>query len=110
MVQVTRVDDYFVLAYPQEGEIHTEVISRNKVVVETEKFKITPKSEREKVLNNEDNYLSPWYGQYFLAYGMQRLGVSSVGQGREVFYIDKLTYKTESIGKTANPEEAARPR
>ena len=41
MVQITPVDDYFVLAYPQEGEIHTEVISRNKVVVESEKFKIT---------------------------------------------------------------------
>lgn len=110
MVQVTRVDDYFVLAYPQEGEIHTEVISRNKVVVESEKFKISAKSEREKVLNSEDNYLSPWYGQYFLAYGTQRLGVSSVGQGREVFYIDKLTYRTEGISKANIPEEAARPR
>ena len=51
------------------------------------------------MLNNEDGYLSPWYGQYFLAYGMQRLGTSSIGQGREVFYINKLTYKTEDIGK-----------
>lgn len=109
MVQITQVDDYFVLAYPQEGEIHTEVISRNQVVVESEKFKITAKSEKEKVLNNEDSYLSPWYGQYFLAYGMQRLGTSSIGQGREVFYINKLTYKTEDIGK-ATKEEASRPR
>lgn len=109
MVQVTPVDDYFVLAYPQEGEIHTEVISRDKVVVETEKFKITPKSERDKVLNNEDGYLSPWYGQYFLAYGMQRLGTSAVGQGREIFYVNKLTYKTEGISKV-NIEDTNRPR
>ncbi|WP_229206738.1 hypothetical protein [Dyadobacter crusticola] len=109
MVQVTPVDDYFVLAYPQEGEIHTEVINRDKVVVETEKFKINPKSEKEKVLNNEDGYLSPWYGQYFLAYGMQRIGTSSIGQGREVFYINKLTYKTEEIGKVGL-KEASRPR
>ncbi|WP_229209186.1 hypothetical protein [Dyadobacter sediminis] len=108
MVQITPVDDYFVLAYPQDGEIHTEVISRNTVVVKNEKFKIVPKSEKEKVLNSEDAYLSPWYGQYFLAYGMQRLGTSSVGQGREVFYIDKLTYKTEDIGK-ATKAEASRP-
>jgi len=110
MVQVTPVDDYFVLAYPQEGEIHTEVISRNKVVVETEKFKINPKSDREKVLNSEDSYLSPWYGQYFLAYGMQRIGMSSVGQGREIFYVDKLTYKTEGISKANLPEDGGRPR
>ena len=110
MVQVTRVDDYFVLAYPQDGEIHTEVISRNKVVVESEKFKINAKSEREKVLNSEDSYLSPWYGQYFLAYGTQRLGVSSVGQGREVFYIDKLTYRTEGISKANTQEDNSRPR
>ena len=109
MVQVTPVDDYFVLAYPQDGEIHTEVISRDKVIVESEKFKINAKSEREKVLNSEDGYLSPWYGQYFLAYGMQRIGTSSLGQGREVFYIDKLTYKTDAITK-ANPEGVGRPR
>ncbi|CAG5004578.1 hypothetical protein DYBT9275_03399 [Dyadobacter sp. CECT 9275] len=110
MVQVTPVEDYFILAYPQDGDIHTEVIRRNKVVVEGEKFKINPKSEKETVLNNEDGYLSPWYGQYFLAYGMQRLGTSLMGQGREVFYINKLTYNTSDIGKTLNAEETSRPR
>ncbi|MCE6989247.1 hypothetical protein [Dyadobacter sp. CY323] len=108
MVQITPVDDYFVLAYPQDGEIHTEVISRNKVVVESEKFKINPKSDKDKVLNTEDGYLSPWYGQYFLAYGMQRIGTSSMGLGREVFYVNKLTYNTQDIGKIK--EEASRPR
>lgn len=110
MVQVTPVDDYFVLAYPQDGDIHTEVIRRNTVVVENEKFKINPKSEKEKVLNNEDGYLSPWYGQYFLAYGMQRIGSSPIGEGREVFYINKLTYNTTLIGKNPGTEEASRPR
>ena len=105
MVQITRVDDYFVLAYPQEGEIHTEVIRRDKVVVEGEKFKIETKQEGQKILNNEDGYLLPWYGQYFLAYGMQRLGTSSIGQGREVFYVNKLNYKTENIGKVKDSEE-----
>lgn len=104
MVQVTPVDDYFILAYPQDGSIHTEVIRRDKVVVESEKFKIESKSESEKVLNNEDAYLSPWYGQYFLAYGMQRLGTSMVGGGRDVFYVNKLTYKTENIGKKVDSE------
>jgi hypothetical protein len=109
MVQITPVDDYFILAYPQDGSIHTEVISRDKVVVESEKFSIAPKSESEKVLNSEDAYLSPWYDQYFLAYGMQRVGSSPLG-GREVFYVNKLTYKTDNIGKAEDAENDAKPR
>ncbi|SEI80115.1 hypothetical protein SAMN04487995_2280 [Dyadobacter koreensis] len=110
MVQLTPVNDYFILAYPQEGTIHTEVINRSKVVVENEKFKISAKSESDKVINNENAYLAPWYGQYFLAYGMQRVGPSSIGQGRDVFYINKLTYKTESINKAENREGMSVPR
>ncbi|WP_025763678.1 hypothetical protein [Dyadobacter tibetensis] len=97
MVQVTPVKDYFILAYPQEGEIHTEVIRRNEVVATSEKFKITPKAEGEKVLNDADSYLSPWYGQYFLAYGTQRVGSSSTVNGREVYFINKFTYDTSEI-------------
>jgi hypothetical protein len=110
MVQVTRVDDYFVLAYPQEGEVHTEVIRRDKVVVETEKFKIDTKKEGQKILNEDDSYLLPWYGQYFIAYGMQRLGASPAAQGREVFYINKLNYKTDGIGKKDPLQEDQRPK
>jgi hypothetical protein len=110
MVQVTKVNDYFVLAYPQEGEVHTEVISRNKVVVESEKFKIDTKKEGVKILNDDDSYLLPWYGQYFIAYGMQRLGASSAALGKEVFYVNKLNYKTDDIGKDMNPGEDERPK
>ncbi len=110
MVQLTPVNDYFILAYPQEGTIHTEVINRSKVVVENEKFEITAKSQSEKVLTSENAYLAPWYGQYFLAYGMQRVGPSTVGLGREVFYINKLTYKTEGIEKAENRESNDVPR
>ncbi|MEO6686198.1 MAG: hypothetical protein ABIN24_09540, partial [Dyadobacter sp.] len=96
--------------YPQEGTIHTEVINRGKVVVENEKFDIAAKSQSDKVLTNENAYLAPWYGQYFLAYGMQRVGPSTVGLGREVFYINKLTYKTEGIQKAENRESNDVPR
>lgn len=108
MVQVTPVDDYFVLAYPQEGEIHTEVIRRDKVIVEKEKFALETKQEGQKILDNEDAYLLPWYDQYFIAYGMQRLGTSFIGQGREVFYVNKLNYNTTDMGKSENSEDQKR--
>lgn len=103
MVQLTPIDDYFLLAYPQEGSIHTEVIRREKVVVENEKYEIEAKSESEKVLYNENATLTAWYDKYFLAYGIQRVSANKnvpVGAPqREVFYVNKFTYNTEAIGK-----------
>lgn len=102
MVQLTPIDDYFLLAYPQDGDIHTEVIRREKVVVEKEKYEIEARSEVEKVTYNDNSTLVAWYGKYFLAYGIQRVGPGKYptpGAQREVFYINKFTYNTEDIGK-----------
>ncbi|PWJ55570.1 hypothetical protein CLV98_11346 [Dyadobacter jejuensis] len=107
MVQVTPVDDYFILAYPQDGEIYTEVIRRNEVVVNSEKYKIKPNAEGEKILNDSESYLAPWYGQYFLAYGSHRLGASSMSFGREVYYINKLTYDTSEIGQVMEKDSGS---
>jgi hypothetical protein len=111
MVQLTPVDDYFVLAYPQDGDIHTEVIRRDKVVVEREKYEIEPQSEHEKILYNENATLTAWYGKYFLAYGIQRVGgtgkTTVPGTQREVFYVNKFTYNTEDIGKQKDTKEAS---
>lgn len=108
MVQLTSVDDYYVLAYPQDGNIHTEVIRKDKVVVESEKFEIKPESKNEKVLFNENANLTAWYDKYFLVYGIQRLGTehTSVMGGREVFYLNKVSYNIEDIGKPREKEEA----
>lgn len=111
MVQFTRVDDYFVLAYPQDGSIHTEVIRREKVVVENEKFEIAAQSEDDKVLYNENATLTAWYDKYFLAYGVQRVGSgrpnAPIGPQREVFYVNKFTYNTDEIGNPKPPKESS---
>ena len=109
MVQLTPIDDYFLLAYPQDGSIHTEVIRRDKIVVEKEEYEIEGKTEDEKVLFNENATLAAWYGKYFLAYGVQRVssGKNTVGPQREVFYVNKFTYNTEDIGKPKPAGEAS---
>lgn len=111
MVQLTPVDDYFVLAYPQDGSIHTEVIHRDKVVVEREKFDIVAKSSKEKVLYNENANLVAWYDKYFLVSGIQRLGTETAlpSGGREVFYINKVSYKTDEIGKSKEEASGVKP-
>ena len=98
MVQVSQQGNALVLAYPQDGEIHTEVIERNKVVKEPENFKIKTNSDSEKVLYNEDAMLTAWYDRYFLAYGIQKIVSERGGAGgREVFYLNKISYKIQDI-------------
>ena len=92
MVQVSQQGDKLVLAYPQDGEIHTEVIERNKVVKTPENFKIKTNSDAEKILYNEDAMLTAWYDTYFLAYGIQKIS-SDGNRTREVFYLNKIHYK-----------------
>ena len=110
MVQLTPIDDYFLLAYPQDGDIHTEVIRREKVVVEKEKYEIEARSEAEKVIYNDNSTLVAWYGKYFLAYGIQRVGPGKYpapGSQREVFYVNKFTYNTDDIGKPKTEGESS---
>ena len=105
MVQLTKINDYYVLAYPQEGNIHTEVINRSKVVVESEKFELTPLAVNEKVLYSENASLGAWYDNFFLAYGIQRIANEKAPVGaapREVFYINKLAYKLPEKSATSS--------
>ncbi len=93
MVQLSRFGDYWVLAYPDEGNIHTEVIKREKVVVESKKHEIQPKSRS--AFYNENASLAAWYDRYFMAFGKQKPENSPAGSQKEVYYITKLTYQVD---------------
>lgn len=105
MVQLSQQGDRMVLAYPNEGEITTEVIQGNKVLKETEKFKLQTSAENERVTFSAQNSLMAWYGRHFLACGFQKIASSaSHVQSREVFYLQKLTYDPDA--KPAKTETA----
>ena len=93
MVQLSRFGDYWVLAYPDEGNIHTEVIKREKVVVESRKHEIQPKSRG--AFYNENASLAAWYDRYFMAFGKQKPENAPPGSQKEVYYITKLTYQVD---------------
>lgn len=98
MVQLSQQGDRIVLAYPNDGEITTEVIQGNKVLKETEKFKIKTGTDDEKVTFSAQDNLMAWYDRHFLACGFQKIAPSkNYAAQREVFYLNKLTYSTESI-------------
>lgn len=96
MVQVSHQGNRTVLAYPNDGEITTEVIQGSKVLKETEKFKLKTNSENEKVTFSAQDNLMAWYGQHFLACGFQKIAPSkSYASPREVFYLNKLTFSDD---------------
>lgn len=102
MVQVTQQGDRIVLAYPNEGEITTEVIQRNKILKETEKFKLQTNTVNEKVTFSAQDNLMAWYGLHFLACGFQKIAPSqNFTTQREVFYLNKLTYSDEEATRKA---------
>ena len=97
MVQVSHQGDRMVLAYPNDGEISTEVIQGSKVLKETEKFKLKTNTENEKITFSSQDNLMAWYGRHFLACGFQKIALSrNYASQREVFYLNKLTYSEEN--------------
>ncbi|GAA4457806.1 hypothetical protein GCM10023189_29100 [Nibrella saemangeumensis] len=98
MVQVSQQGDLMVLAYPQDGEIHTEVIRGSKVLKPRENYTLKPNSDNEKVLYSTHDNLAAWYDHYFLACGFQKIGEKGYsGPPREVFYITKLNYSLNDL-------------
>jgi hypothetical protein len=99
MVQVSQQGERLVLAYPDKGDINTEVIEGSRVLKAREHFTLKTGSEAEKVLFSSNDNLSAWYGQYFLAFGYQKIAPDRGFNGpqREVFYINKLTYPVDNL-------------
>lgn len=107
MVQVSQQGDQLIMAYPNDGEISTEVIQGNRVVKETEKFKLKTNAENEKVTFSAQDNLMAWYGRHFLACGFQKIAPSkNYANQREVFYLNKLTYTDEDPGQPAKSTSA----
>lgn len=103
MVQISHQSDRIVLAYPNDGEINTEVIQGNKVLKEPEKFKLQTNAEDEKVTFSAQDNLMAWYGQHFLACGFQKIApAKNYTNQREVFYLNKLTHSAESTTGPGN--------
>lgn len=116
MVQLSRFGDYWVLAYPDEGNIHTEVIKREKVVVESTKHEL--RSKDRSLFFHENASLAAWYDRYFMTFGKQRPENAPITSQKEVYYITKLTYHVDpetgiplsdssSNSKTSSPKKSA---
>jgi small nuclear ribonucleoprotein (snRNP)-like protein len=106
IVEVAVEEDKIVLAYPEEGTVHTKVIRGNDVLKSKEKYTIKTNFENDRVTNAEDASIDHWYGPYFISWGFQEIyngKDTGVKPNREVFYLNKLTYHSEA--STLLPEQ-----
>lgn len=91
-VQITRQNDFHIVAYPDEELIRTVVLKDSEKVKNLETFDLKANTETEKITNTERTNLVAWYGHSFLAYGYQSIRRENLVSNREVFSISKLTY------------------
>jgi len=93
MVQLSQQGDRMVLAYPNDGEITTEVIRKNTVLAGSENIKLQTSIDDERITYSAQNNLMAWHDRHFLACGFQKIAAPGTGtRQREVFYLQKLTY------------------
>ncbi|WP_266367697.1 hypothetical protein [Tellurirhabdus rosea] len=112
MVQVSQQGNRTVLAYPQEGEITTEVLEGSKLLPLRQNYSLKEVSENEKVVYSEQDHLEAWFDRHFLAYGIQKISSEKYsGPSREVFYINKLSYNPDLVkpsGEATGREKSSR--
>ena len=108
-VELMHQSDYVVMAYPDEGTIHSQLVRRDSVLANKELFTLKPTLETERFVNTADPVVHAWYGPYFLATGYQRIVNTRGGTTptRDVFYLAKLRYTVPQI-PPPHPVQATR--
>ncbi len=91
-VQLSQDGHKIILAYPEDGNIKTQVIEESKTIREKEVFRVFDKKDS---LWDEDfnGGLSAWNGQDFLVWGVKIVPDGVNISGKKVFFISKLNYK-----------------
>lgn len=94
-VQVSDADKTQ-LVYSKEGEITNKIIQGRQVIDGGKKVKLPTGMEGDKVRKTSTDEVSYWYGNYYLAWGEQRI-VNPVGDiqsrgRRNVFYLTKISF------------------
>lgn len=86
------INDKITLSYCNNGDIFTKIIQGNEVIEDTQKRSIAPSQESDKIKRTISDNINYWFGNYFLASGIQRITNNEEGAKRNVFYLNKLKF------------------
>ena len=97
-VSVSPDKDHVVLLYNYENVLRSKLIAKDEVIdgKSEEDIRLKHEDDEARQGHGEDAGLQHWYGKYFYAYGIQKIKNFKDGDvdlSREVFYINKITYK-----------------
>lgn len=97
-VQVSSLDDRYLMAYLKKGKLQIQQIRKNELVGEQETFEI--KSDSSQKVDENAN-VAAWYSQNFLVWGKRKVEPNgrSNDTNQEVFYLQKLQYETQKEQK-----------
>ena len=109
LVSLNVQDGKVILLYTYEDVIRSKIIQGNEVLEGKAFNEIELAFENDIVGNNNSEVggLKKWYGDYFFAYGVQKiknLAVTGQNISREVFYINKIFYSFDSVSAETSAE------
>lgn len=109
LVSLNLQDGKVILLYTYEDVIRSKIIQRNEVLEGKAFNEIELAFENDIVGNNNSEVggLKKWYGDYFFAFGVQKIknmAVTGPGMSREVFYINKIVYSFDSVNVETSAE------
>ncbi|RLD45136.1 MAG: hypothetical protein DRI89_01935 [Bacteroidetes bacterium] len=93
-VAILNDDNYISMAYVNEGKIHSQTVE-GPVDIGREESAIETNLPKDRISDDVNNFITHWYGDYFLIYGYQKLKNRTLGDKsiRTVFYANKVAYK-----------------
>jgi len=82
-------------AYVNKGKIISQTFNGSSDIGDREETPLETKFAKDRVVQDANNRLKPWYGDYYLIYGYQKLRNRSLQDKslRTVFYINKIAFK-----------------
>jgi len=93
-VKVKPEKDRIVMMYLFDNDLRSKIIRNSEVLEGKTKESAGPKTRASKIDDGADRNeeLDFWYGNYFFAYGVQKVKQKS-GPPLRIFYVNKITYK-----------------
>lgn len=90
-VKVKVDGEYITMSYADKGEIFTKTIKNGIVIDELKAKPVSSEKEGDSVKKTSTDEIELWYGNYFLATGIQRISNDESGR-RNVFYLNKVAF------------------
>jgi hypothetical protein len=90
-VKVNVDGDLITMSYSNKGEIFSKTFKNGVTVEELKSKSVETKKEGDSVKRTSTDDIELWYGNYFLATGIQRITNEEDGR-RNVFYLNKVSF------------------